>query len=74
MNALAATFYPPVIRSTGVGWVFSIGRIGAILSPFVGAWIQRLVAPSALLGMLIVPVVLCMAGVLMFRDVFRRTE
>jgi len=70
LNALAATFYPPVIRSTGVGWVFSIGRIGAILSPFVGAWIQRLVAPSALLGMLIVPVVLCIAGVLMFRNTF----
>lgn len=74
LNALGATYYPPVIRSTGVGWVFSIGRIGAIISPFVGAWIQMKVAPSAVLSLLIIPVALCVGGVLMFRNVFRRTE
>jgi AAHS family 4-hydroxybenzoate transporter-like MFS transporter len=72
LNALGATYYPPVIRSTGVGWVFSIGRIGAIISPFVGAWIQSLVAPSAVLSLLIIPVVLCIGGVLMFRNVFEQ--
>jgi AAHS family 4-hydroxybenzoate transporter-like MFS transporter len=71
LNALGATYYPPVIRSTGVGWVFSIGRIGAIISPFAGAWIQSLVAPSAVLTLLIIPVALCVVGVLMFRDVFQ---
>jgi AAHS family 4-hydroxybenzoate transporter-like MFS transporter len=71
LNALGATYYPPVIRSTGVGWVFSIGRIGAIISPFVGAWIQMKVAPSAVLSLLIIPVALCVGGVLMFRDVFQ---
>lgn len=74
LNALGATYYPPVIRSTGVGWVFSIGRIGAIISPFVGAWIQMKVAPSAVLSLLIIPVALCVVGVLMFRNVFQRTE
>jgi MFS transporter, AAHS family, 4-hydroxybenzoate transporter len=72
LNALAATFYPPVIRSTGVGWVFSIGRIGAIISPFVGAWISKQVAPSAVLTLLIIPVALCVVGVLMFRNTFQQ--
>jgi AAHS family 4-hydroxybenzoate transporter-like MFS transporter len=71
LNALGATYYPPVIRSTGVGWVFSVGRIGAIISPFVGAWIQMRVAPSAVLSLLIIPVALCVGGVLMFRNIFQ---
>jgi MFS transporter, AAHS family, 4-hydroxybenzoate transporter len=72
LNALGATFYPPVIRSTGVGWVFSIGRIGAIISPFAGAWMQTLVAPSAVLTLLIIPVALCIGGVLMFNVFHQR--
>ncbi len=32
-NALAATFYPTFIRSTGVGWALGIGRIGSIIGP-----------------------------------------
>jgi MFS transporter, AAHS family, 4-hydroxybenzoate transporter len=35
-NALAATFYPTFIRSTGVGWALGIGRIGSIIGPVVG--------------------------------------
>jgi AAHS family 4-hydroxybenzoate transporter-like MFS transporter len=42
LNALAAGFYPPVIRSTGVGWGFSFGRIGAILSGFAGGLILEM--------------------------------
>ena len=72
LNALAATYYPPVIRATGVGWAYSIGRIGAILSPLAGGRIlQMKVEPFAILGMMIVPVLLCMAGVLMFRNIFQ---
>lgn len=33
INALAASFYPTFIRSTGVGWALGIGRIGSILGP-----------------------------------------
>jgi hypothetical protein len=55
-----------------VGWAFSVGRIGAIISPVVGGWILRMqVAPFAVLGMLVVPVALCVAGVLMFRNTFQ---
>lgn len=71
INALAAGFYPTVIRSTGVGWAFSIGRIGAVLSGFAGALILKMqVAPFAVLGLLVVPVLMCISGVLMFRNVF----
>jgi AAHS family 4-hydroxybenzoate transporter-like MFS transporter len=73
INALAAGFYPPVIRSTGVGWAFSIGRIGAVLSGFAGGLIlERQVEPFVVLGMLIVPVLMCVAGVLMFRNTFQK--
>ncbi|HKV06137.1 MAG TPA: MFS transporter [Candidatus Acidoferrales bacterium] len=36
LNALAAKFYPTVIRSTGVGWALGIGRIGSIVGPLLG--------------------------------------
>jgi len=35
-NALAASFYPTYIRSTGVGWALGIGRIGSIVGPILG--------------------------------------
>ena len=35
MNALAATYYPTYLRSTGIGWGLGIGRIGAIVGPVV---------------------------------------
>jgi AAHS family 4-hydroxybenzoate transporter-like MFS transporter len=36
MNALAASFYPTSVRSTGVGWALGIGRIGSIIGPVLG--------------------------------------
>jgi len=35
-NALAATYYPTMVRSTGVGWALGIGRIGSIVVPLIG--------------------------------------
>jgi MFS transporter, AAHS family, 4-hydroxybenzoate transporter len=35
-TALAGSFYPTVIRSTGVGWALGIGRIGSIMGPMLG--------------------------------------
>ena len=35
VNALAATYYPTHLRSTGVGSGLGIGRIGGILGPYV---------------------------------------
>jgi AAHS family 4-hydroxybenzoate transporter-like MFS transporter len=38
MYALAAHVYPSAIRATGVGSAVSFGRIGAVLSGYIGAW------------------------------------
>jgi AAHS family 4-hydroxybenzoate transporter-like MFS transporter len=35
-NALAATYYPTMVRSTGVGWALGIGRVGSIVGPLIG--------------------------------------
>jgi AAHS family 4-hydroxybenzoate transporter-like MFS transporter len=36
LNALAATYYPTSMRTTGIGWGLGIGRFGAIVGPYVG--------------------------------------
>jgi AAHS family 4-hydroxybenzoate transporter-like MFS transporter len=38
MYALAAHVYPSVMRATGVGTAAAVGRVGAILSGYAGAW------------------------------------
>ena len=38
MYALAAHVYPSAVRATGVGTAAAVGRIGAILSGYAGAW------------------------------------
>ncbi|MDB5401898.1 MAG: transporter, family, 4-hydroxybenzoate transporter [Rhodopila sp.] len=35
--ALAAVFYPTVIRSSGVGWATGVGRFGSFVGPLVAA-------------------------------------
>ena len=42
INSLAATYYPTYLRSTGIGWVLGIGRIGAIIGPYVGGHLMGL--------------------------------
>lgn len=42
VNALAATYYPTSLRSTGVGWSLGIGRIGSIVGPVIGGELIRL--------------------------------
>ncbi len=41
-NGLAATYYPVEIRSTGVGWAFGFGRVGAIIGPIIGGLLLSL--------------------------------
>lgn len=38
MNALSSMFFPLQARATGNGWMHGIGRIGAFVSAFAGAW------------------------------------
>jgi AAHS family 4-hydroxybenzoate transporter-like MFS transporter len=42
VNALAATYYPTSLRSTGVGWSLGVGRIGSIVGPVIGGELIRM--------------------------------
>ena len=46
-NALAASFYPTRIRSTGVSWALGVGRFGSILGPLIGGYLLTLNLPFA---------------------------
>lgn len=48
MFSLAAQIYPTAIRATGVGTAVSIGRSGAVLSTYIGAWALDAGGPRAL--------------------------
>jgi len=39
MYALAAQVYPVSVRATGIGWGAGLGRVGAILSPIIAAFL-----------------------------------
>lgn len=47
LNALAAAFYPTMMRATGVGWALGIGRLGAITSPLIAGAILAAQWPPA---------------------------
>ena len=42
LSAIAATFYPISIRSTGIGWCLGVGRIGSIVGPMLGGVMLKL--------------------------------
>ena len=42
LSAVAATFYPISIRSTGIGWCLGVGRIGSIVGPIIGGMMMKL--------------------------------
>ncbi len=42
INALAGTFYPTSLRSTGIGAELGVGRLGAIAGPLVGGQLMAL--------------------------------
>lgn len=68
LNALAATYYPPAIKATGVAWAGVLSGVGSISAPLVGAWIiARGVDTVDVLVLLTVPVLACAAGALLMR-------
>jgi AAHS family 4-hydroxybenzoate transporter-like MFS transporter len=58
VNALAASYYPTALRSTGIGWSLGIGRVGSILGPTLGGvLIQRHWANSSIFAAVAVPAI-----------------
>lgn len=39
VNAFIVSRYPHHLRGTGIAWALTIGRLGAILGPSLGAWV-----------------------------------
>jgi AAHS family 4-hydroxybenzoate transporter-like MFS transporter len=52
MFALAAHVYPTAIRATGVGTAVAFGRIGGVVSPYLGAWALESGGASQLFSMI----------------------
>ena len=73
LNAIAGTYYPTYLRSTGIGWALGIGRIGAIVGPYFGGslialkWpIDRLFLAAAVPAIIAAIVMLCLNRAIMF--------
>jgi AAHS family 4-hydroxybenzoate transporter-like MFS transporter len=66
LGSMTATFYPPDIRSTAVGWASGVGRIGAIVSPLlVGIMLQAKMDAETILAWLSIPALICAGGILL---------
>ncbi len=73
LNALAATWYPTDLRSTGVGAALGVGRSGAILGPLVAsALVARQWSMESLLRVAAVPALLAAAAALALGAVLAR--
>jgi MFS transporter, AAHS family, 4-hydroxybenzoate transporter len=46
INVVGAMIYPTSLRANGSGWQLGIGRLGAIIGPFVGAFFVGLPVPE----------------------------
>jgi len=63
LNALAASFYPTDLRSTGVGYALGIGRIGGIVAqPGAAALVDRGWVARQLLLAAALPAMVTVAG------------
>ena len=70
-NALAATYYPTDLRSTGVGAALGIGRIGSILGPSVAEFMRPRYSTQELFLAFAVPAILSALAVATLRAVMR---
>ena len=59
MYALAAHVYPAAIRATGVGTAVSFGRIGAVLTGFIGAWALEHGGPGLFFAVIATAMAVC---------------
>ena len=59
MFSLAAQIYPTAVRATGVGTAVSLGRGGALLSTYIGAWALDAGGPRAFFLVVAVAMIAC---------------
>jgi len=69
VNALAASYYPTSLRSTGIGWSLGVGRVGSILGPTLGGeLIRREWSNASIFATVAVPAALSAVLVYFVRD------
>lgn len=74
-SVASAYYYPPEMRSTGVGWFNGVGRIGAVVGPLaVAALMRRGWAGGHILATLALPLLVCAGGVLLLPRSLRSTS
>ncbi|MCW2396666.1 MFS family permease [Sphingobium sp. B8D3C] len=72
VNVILASFYPPRLRSTGIGWAKSVGRIGTVAAPvLIGAQLEAGIAETTILASFAVPAIAA-AIALIAMKVFKR--
>jgi MFS transporter, AAHS family, 4-hydroxybenzoate transporter len=59
MYALAANLYGSAIRATGTGVAVSVGRLGAVLSGYAGAWALEYRGSAAYFGLMAAAMCVC---------------
>jgi AAHS family 4-hydroxybenzoate transporter-like MFS transporter len=73
ISALAIAFYPPALRSTGLGWVLGVGRSGAILGPMLpGLLMQNGWPPAYIFYIMAVPLMLGGVAIAVMRAFYMR--
>ena len=73
-NAVAATYYPTDLRSTGVGAALGIGRIGSILGPSAAEFMRPRYSTHQLFLAFAVPALLSAVAVALLRVVMRPAD
>jgi AAHS family 4-hydroxybenzoate transporter-like MFS transporter len=72
LNAMSASYYPTYLRATGVGAGLGIGRIGAIVGPYVGGvLIGRQWGSEELFYAAAIPALISTVVMLVMRVVYR---
>jgi len=68
LHVVAGEIYPTRIRSTGIGWALTFGRIGSIVAPILGGLLQMAgLTTRQFFSVFSVPCFVCAFLVLMFR-------
>ena len=67
MYALAAHVFPTAVRATGVGTAVAFGRVGGVLSPWVGSWALESGGSSHYFGLMAITMISAFAALATIR-------
>jgi AAHS family 4-hydroxybenzoate transporter-like MFS transporter len=75
LNALAATYYPTDMRSTGIGWGLGWGRAGAIVGPLIGGQLAAVqLGTSATFLVFAIPAAISAVAMLVMHRILKPAE